>query len=454
MASRSSSSSVSSDTTMLDAPTHVPLTPARPRHPSLPAAPPSQPRPDPAFSLLLSLPRELRNRVYTFVLAVPGPFWYPHPTPARDGVTTALLRASRQLHREAGPVLYADNIFVFGHPSDCNVFRVVASPFAQHIQNVFFRIRDKDVRLWTAYVGSRSPDRSLRADLPRLKSLCILLRCSSAGTQHFLARLGMNGPAAPPGVLGVGAVGGVGVIPPPLAMAVQAVQTALSQQVAAMQQQIHDFTHAAGVTGDNAIVPGAHPGHTSPPVIVPGAHPGHTSPPVLVPTGAHPGQHQPATLDAAAGAQPPVPPPPPPPPAMPFATFAAGAVPHHHPQPPAAGATRPSNILTNFMRFERELGVDSLCLGLGEALHDPPSPAGDAPTHDPATHTAPPHRRPVPEVKIICILRASKPEIARLLRLYPDELSAYRGGARTPFGRVHGADVCLEVDVFDGVQGP
>ena len=59
-----STSSDSSDTTMLDAPTHVALTPARPRQPSMTLPPTAQAPPaDPSFSLLLSLPRELRDLV-------------------------------------------------------------------------------------------------------------------------------------------------------------------------------------------------------------------------------------------------------------------------------------------------------------------------------------------------------------------------------------------------------
>lgn len=395
---------------------------------------------------MLSLPRELRDRVYTYALTSPYPFWWPGQAPMKHHVGVPLLRTSKQVYDEAAPVLYTGNKFLFTHPSDCNIFRIVASPHAVSLNSVYFRIREKDLRLWTTYLGSKNADRSLKADLPHLKNLWIFMRCGSVGAPRLLGHLGVQGFAGGPQ-----AFGGVGALPLPLAVHVQAVQNALGQQVAALQQQVQHLTHAVGATG----------------------------PPVIVPTGAHAGQHHPppptdATQLAAAGDAP-VPPPPPPPPAIPFAAFAAGAVPHHHPLPPAP-ATQPQNhnILTTFLRFERELGIESLCLSLRETLQDPtstsspnpdargghrehrrrhsrnlslsPSPSPDATSETPSPNS--------PDVKIVCIMRVPKPEVSRLVRMYPEELSVDRNGdARTRFRRLHGAEVCVEISGFEGVAG-
>lgn len=455
-----STSSDSSDTTMLDAPTHVALTPTRPRQPSVTtttSAPAQAPTSDPSFSLLLSLPRELRDRVYTFALTSPYPFSWPGQAPLKHNVSVKLLQANKQVYNEAISLLYTENKFLFTHPSDCNIFRVVASPHAEGMNNVYFRIREKDLRLWTTYLGSKSADRSLRADLPKLKNLWIFLRCGNPGTPRLLSTLG---------------VAGAGNVPPAMAVHVQAVQNALGQQVAALQHQVQHLTHAVGATG----------------------------PPVIVPAGGQAGQHIPALQpqNAAADATapqhhvPPPPPPPPPPPAMPFATFAAGAVPHHHPQPPApTPQTGQGNhqILATFLRFERELGIESLCLSLRETLQDPLSPTHHAPSHpsslgghrerrrhlapqepshdhdhdhDRHRHLREPHPAPAPavvnketpDVKIVCIMRVPKPEVSRLVRMYPEELSVDRNGdARTRFRRLHGAEICVEISGVEGMVG-
>ncbi|KAJ4410037.1 hypothetical protein N0V91_002046, partial [Didymella pomorum] len=241
-----STSSDSSDTTMLDAPTHVPLTPTRLRQPSLTMSAPSTQAPtsDPSFSLLLSLPRELRDRVYTFALTSPYPFWWPGQAPMKHNVGVGLLQTNKQVYDEAAPVLYTGNKFLFTHPSDCTVFRVVASRHAEGIHSVYFRIREKDLPLWTKYLGSKREDRCLKHDLPNLKSLWIFLRCGSAGSPRFFGQLGGPGLAAPQAL---------GALPPAMAVHVQAVQNALGQQVAALQQQVQHLTHAAGVTGPPVI---------------------------------------------------------------------------------------------------------------------------------------------------------------------------------------------------------
>lgn len=458
---------------MLDAPTHVPLTPTRLRQPSLTQSAPSTQAPasDPSFSLLLSLPRELRDRVYTFALTSPYPFWWPGQAPMKHNVGVSLLQTNKQVYDEAAPVLYTGNKFLFTHPSDCTIFRVVASRHAEGIHSVYFRIREKDLPLWTKYLGSKKEERCLKHDLPNLKSLWIFLRCGSAGTPRIFGQLGGPGFAAPHAM---------GALPPAMAVHVQAVQNALGQQVAALQQQVQHLTHAVGVTG----------------------------PPVIVPTGAPAGQHHaPAPQNANAA----VPPPPPPPPALPaavqpFVNFTAAVPPHHAQQlghqPLPAPHAMPQvnhNILATFLRHERELGIESLCLSLRETLHDPdthytpatPASMGGhrerrAQDREMASRNELGHRenrvrersrdrrvesarvtgqkeqdargerkrKEAPDVKIVCIMRVPKPEVSRLVRLYPEELSVDRNGdARTRFRRLHGADICVEISGFEGVQG-
>ena len=151
--------------------------------------------------LLLSLPRELRDRVYAFALVSDSPFWWPGKLPEsglsdRDKVGVGLLRTSSQVYRECVDILYSQNKFVFTHPSDCNMFRVVASPASVNITSVYFRIRQKDLKLWTTYLGSKQPERSLKSDLPKLKSLWVFLRC---GAMVLPAAFGTlpAGPAGP-----------------------------------------------------------------------------------------------------------------------------------------------------------------------------------------------------------------------------------------------------------------
>lgn len=227
---------------MIDVPPQSPSRPVRLRHPSQTVSASSeataaQPTATygPSFSILLSLPRELRDRVYTFALTSSYPFWWPTKSPSKFlyDVNVDLLRANRQVYEEAAPILYSQNKLLFTHPSDCNIFRVIAAPASENIQSVYFRIREKDLRLWTSYMGSKSPDRSLRADLPKLKNLWIFMRCGSMGTPAMLGQLG--GPHGLQGMQG---------LPPGVQMQVVAVQNALGQQVQALQQQTHDDTHA------------------------------------------------------------------------------------------------------------------------------------------------------------------------------------------------------------------
>ncbi|KAG9376178.1 PAT1 multi-domain protein [Pyrenophora tritici-repentis] len=194
---------------MIDAPPLSPSRPARLRNPSHSAAtmpPPRLPhaaQPDPSFSLLLSLPRELRDRVYQFALVSRAPFWWPGKAPElatidHRNVNVALLRANKQVYTETVDILYSQNKFLFTHPSDLNIFRVVTPPASTNITSVLFRIREKDLRIWTAYLGSRKEDRSLRHDLPKLRSVWVFLRCGTVSLPPGLQPV-------PAGAAGVGA---------------------------------------------------------------------------------------------------------------------------------------------------------------------------------------------------------------------------------------------------------
>jgi hypothetical protein len=80
----------------------------------------------------------------------------------------------------------------------------------------------------------------------------------------------------------------------------------------------------------------------------------------------------------------------------------------------------------SFLRWEREMGIENLCLSLQET-------------------------KPVDaDVKIVCIMRLPRQEVGRLVRLYPEELAVDRSGdARTRFRGLHGVEVSLEISGYD-----
>ncbi|KKY20388.1 hypothetical protein UCDDS831_g04730 [Diplodia seriata] len=136
-------------------------------------APPHEPLP----STLHRLPPELRERIYEHALRSHTTIWWPPATPSLSGIATQLLTTSRTIYHEAAPVLYATNRLMFTHPSDANMFAHIFSlEYARLVTSVCLRIRDRDVRLWSAYLSSTSPSRSLAADFPRLKSLWVFYR--------------------------------------------------------------------------------------------------------------------------------------------------------------------------------------------------------------------------------------------------------------------------------------
>ncbi|ORY13372.1 hypothetical protein BCR34DRAFT_562118 [Clohesyomyces aquaticus] len=448
--SRSSTgSSGSSDTTMLDADAPPPLGPAQPRpaaH-STPSATSEPSTKDPAFSLILCLPRELRDKVYTFALASPFPFWWPAATSPKHDVALGLLRVARQIHKEATPILYLANKFLFTHPSDCNIFRVISSPCSSRITSACFRIREKDLRLWTTYLGSKQQERSLMADLPNLKSLWIFLRVGNVG---------------PPGVI-VQLPGGNAManLPPAAQAHAQAAQHAVQQHIYSINQGIHINPH-----GRVEPIPGLGQAAAPPVHMMTGAN----GPGPLAPHADAGGDIDDENDDDDRNMVVIPPPPPAAAPAMPFQTFAANLVAHHHPNPPqpfqtphlgpgvqgAINAIQPippapphnANALqsqiplppppppapgqgqathhTNFLRWERELGLESLCLSLQET------------------------RPKDVDIKIVCIMRCPRSEVERLVQRFAADLSVDRNGdARTRFRRLLGTEVSLEIAGYD-----
>lgn len=412
--SRSSTSSDSSDTTMLDAP---PVRPVRARPASHSSAAPVvlHKRPDASFSLLLALPRELRDKVYAFALVSQFPFWWPSPTTPRHNVALGLLSASRQLHDEAAPVFYAQNKFLFTNPSDCTMFRIVASPSAENITSVYFRIREKDVKLWATYLGSKDPARSMKCDLPKLKSLWIFLRCGMMGTPGLIN--GMVGNGGLPALLAAQtqaihqALGTQ--LPPQVHINLQVLQHAIHQAQAGAHAQLNANAPANG----QAPMPFVHFAqnalqnqHQNQMPAAPHLHGLQNNPP------ANPSPL--AALAAQQHAQPPTNPPH-------LHHHHAHAHAHAHGQGHGHGHHQ-HGFFTTFMRWEREMGLENLCLSLQETR---PAEA---------------------DVKIVCIVKLPRPELQRLVRIYPDELNLDKNGdARTRFRRVHGVDVSLEVSGYD-----
>lgn len=124
------------------------------------------------------LPRELRDRIYIYVLTTPTALLLPTENPS-FGLSPALLRVSRQLHAEAGPLLYKLNRFTFSHPSDCAAFRALAdADCAADIASVALRVKERELRLWMRYLASTDRDYAIAADLPNLRYLVVFLRQS------------------------------------------------------------------------------------------------------------------------------------------------------------------------------------------------------------------------------------------------------------------------------------
>lgn len=151
-----------------------------------------------AASPLFRLPRELREIIWAYCLVGQWPILWPSET-NDTGLAVQLLRVCHTIYSEAAPMLYSNNTLNFQHPSDANMFHwahnerlgisnsgdaeqysmsniSILSP-GKTITRLLLNIRDRDVRLlWTAYLGSSSPIRSLLHDYPNLQTLHVTLQ--------------------------------------------------------------------------------------------------------------------------------------------------------------------------------------------------------------------------------------------------------------------------------------
>ncbi|KAE9982775.1 hypothetical protein EG328_010639 [Venturia inaequalis] len=135
-------------------------------------APPTKPE-------LFTLPRELRERIYTYALSTSHTIPWPSLN-LRTHLSPQLLRTCKMIYAEAAPVLYSQNRFQFTHPSDANMFLYSHNPhlIRQNVKKVCLVIKDhRDVRnLWTFWLSSTMATRSLATDYPNLTNLDVRLR--------------------------------------------------------------------------------------------------------------------------------------------------------------------------------------------------------------------------------------------------------------------------------------
>ena len=132
-----------------------------------------------AESHLFTLPREIRDRIYTFCLTAHGGLPVEWPTLWKAyNLQPQLLRTCKIIFNEAAPLLYTLNDMTFHHPSDANMFvRAISSPpLARNISTLSLHIKAQDTRLWMPYLNSKDNKRSLRSDFPNLRELNIRFR--------------------------------------------------------------------------------------------------------------------------------------------------------------------------------------------------------------------------------------------------------------------------------------
>jgi hypothetical protein len=140
-----------------------------------------------AESPLFLLPREIRDRVYSFCLTVQEGSQIEWPAEnTLYGLQVQLVRTCKIIHDEAAPMLYTLNTLTFHHPSDANMFvRAYSAPtLSRHISYLNLHIKAQDTRLWMPYITSRDRHRSLEADFPHLRELGIRFRSNK--WQHSL----------------------------------------------------------------------------------------------------------------------------------------------------------------------------------------------------------------------------------------------------------------------------
>lgn len=340
-----------------------------------------------SFSLLLSLPRELRDRVYKYALVLDRPVCWPNPPFPKSDNGHGLLTTSRQVYEEAAPILYSKNKFLFSHPSDITMFRVVASQkYSEGITCAYLRITDKNLRLWTTYLGSRRQERCLKNDLPKLKHLWI-----------YLSR-------------------GPHIGPNEVTLAQQGNRNFASQILAVHHAIRHHFAMQTALQADNAAANTQQPGTSPTP---------SSSSSVDVMDLAEPlYRHYFGMAEGQVLRDHPHP--------LPYAALPPAQLmaPHIFPGAPGAHHTHPAHRQRGPLdylvtRWEREIGLEALCLALRETR-----PA-DA------------------QVRVVCVLRLPKTELLLLCDAYPKELTmGPEGNARTRFRKLLGLEVGLELTGF------
>jgi len=136
-----------------------------------------------AESLMFTLPREIRDRVYGFCLTAQNGLaveWPPLPGAKTSyDLQPQLLRTCKIIHDEAAPLLFSGNNLTFHHPSDANMFvRALASPAlsGRFITHLSLHIKATDTRLWMPYLTSTDAHRSLKADFTAIRELNVRYR--------------------------------------------------------------------------------------------------------------------------------------------------------------------------------------------------------------------------------------------------------------------------------------
>lgn len=129
-----------------------------------------------ALSPLFLLPREIRDRIYSFCLTSQNGRQVLYPSEIKAfGLQPQLLRACKIMYTEAAPLLYTLNIMTFHHPSDANMFvsAMSSTVMSRLISNLSLHVKTQDHRLWMEYISSRNPHRSLKFDFPNLRELSV-----------------------------------------------------------------------------------------------------------------------------------------------------------------------------------------------------------------------------------------------------------------------------------------
>ncbi|KAF2672647.1 hypothetical protein BT63DRAFT_420867 [Microthyrium microscopicum] len=129
---------------------------------------------------LMSLPFELRKEIWKLCLSNGNnPISWPDNKKTGNQLGTALLRTNKTIYADAVSILYSDNIPLFIHPSDANMFLYANNIKAsKRVESMMVKIKDRDLPLWTGYFNSTVRHRSLQWDYPELKDLYIVLRSS------------------------------------------------------------------------------------------------------------------------------------------------------------------------------------------------------------------------------------------------------------------------------------